>query len=177
MIIALCCMQLFPWVEWFSVFIEWRCNQISWYFCLCCLHSTKLCIHSHFHILILLHQIRFWNLGNCNHLVHCQWHLFVPCWIHYLLHVNWTLHAMAYLSEGSASVGWKQGLQLIQSGDSIFETEDLKVTEGFLQDKEIFNLVSITLVLLHFVLWVVQQTCTNLSPGQMRYLTQSWFNP
>ena len=30
------------------------------------------------------------------------------------------------------------------------ETEDLKVTEGFLQDKEIFNLVSITLVLLHF---------------------------
>ena len=30
------------------------------------------------------------------------------------------------------------------------ETEDLKVTEGFLQDKEIFNLVSITLVSLHF---------------------------
>ena len=70
-----------------------------------------------------------------------------------------------------------EGLQVIQSGDSIFETEDLKVTEGFLQDKEIFNLVSITLVLLHFVLWVVQQTCTNLSPGQMLYLTQSWFNP
>ena len=62
------------------------------------------------------------------------------------------LHAMVYLGEGSASVGWKQGLQLIQSGDSIFETEDLKVTEGFLQDKEIFNLVSIALVLLHFVL-------------------------
>ena len=31
------------------------------------------------------------------------------------------LHAMAYLGEGSASLGWKQGLQLIQSGDSIFE--------------------------------------------------------
>ena len=58
-----------------------------------------------------------------------------------------------------------------------WETEDLKVTEGFLQDKETFNLVSITLVLLHFALLVVQQTCTNLSPGQMLYLTQSWFNP
>ena len=167
-------MQCFPWVEWFSVFIEWRCIQIPWYFCLCCLHSTKLCFHTCFHILILLHQIWFWNHGNCNHLVHCHWHPFVPCWIHYSLHVNWTLHdyiiaaerhqdnqpipcipiswgsmvltvsaesiqwgcfltqlqepgypinlhAMAYLGEGSASVGWKQGLQVIQSGDSIFE--------------------------------------------------------
>ena len=164
-------MQCFPWVEWFSVFIEWRCIQIPWYFCLCCLHSTKLCFHTCFHILILLHQIWFWNHGNCNHLVHCHWHpLQEPGYP-----IN--LHAMAYLGEGSASVGWKQGLQVIQSADSIFETGDLRVTEGFLQDKVIFNLVSITLVLLHFVLWVVQQTCTNLLPGQMWYLTQSWFNP
>ena len=34
----------------------------------------------HFCILILLNQILFWNQGNCNHLVHCQWYPFAPCW-------------------------------------------------------------------------------------------------
>ena len=33
----------------------------------------------HFCILIL-NQILFWNQGNCNHLVHCQWYPFAPCW-------------------------------------------------------------------------------------------------
>ena len=34
----------------------------------------------HFCILILLNQILFWSQGNCNHLVHCQWYPFAPCW-------------------------------------------------------------------------------------------------
>ena len=34
----------------------------------------------HFCILILLNQILFWNQENCNHLVHCQWYPFAPCW-------------------------------------------------------------------------------------------------
>ena len=51
------------------------------------------------------------------------------------------------------------------------------LTEGVLQDKEIFNLASSALVSLHFAVWVVQQTHTNLSPSLMLYLTQSWLNP
>ena len=49
--------------------------------------------------------------------------------------------------------------------------------EGVLQDKEVFNLASTTLVSLHFAVWVVQQTHINLSPGQMLYLYQHLISP
>ena len=151
MIITPCCMQLFLGAEQFSVLNKGKCIQIPWYFCLHCLPSTKLFFLMHFHILILLCHIQFWNKGNC---------------------------------KGCAPVGWYYSLQVIQSCDSIFGRNWRSgrphfwiVTEGVLQDKEIFNLVSSALVSLHFAVWVVQQTRTNLSPGQMLYLTQSWLNP
>ena len=135
MIITPCRMQLFLGAEQFSVLNKGKCIQIPWYFCLHCLPSTKLFFLMHFHILILLCHIQFWNKGSnpVTPIFGGNWRSGRPCfWI---------------------------------------------VTEGVLQDKEIFNLVSSALVSLQFAVWVVQQTHINLSPGQMLYLTQSWLNP
>ena len=76
MIIALRRMQLFPWTEQFSFFIERRCIRKPWYFCLRFPHSTRLRFRTHFRILTLLHQIRFWNQESCNLLLDQQWFRF-----------------------------------------------------------------------------------------------------
>ena len=76
MIITLLRMQLFPWTEQFSFFIERRCIRKPWYFCLRFPHPTRLRFRTHFRILTLLHQIRFWNQESCNRLLDQQWFRF-----------------------------------------------------------------------------------------------------
>ena len=76
MIIALRRMQLFPWTEQFSFFIERRCIRKPWYFCLRFPHPTRLRFRTHFRILTLLHQIRFWNQGSCNFPLDQRWFRF-----------------------------------------------------------------------------------------------------
>ena len=76
MIIALRRMQLFPWTEQFSFFIERRCIRKPWYFCVRFPHSTRLRFRTHFRILTLLHQIRFWNQGSCNFPLDQRWFRF-----------------------------------------------------------------------------------------------------
>ena len=59
-----------------SFFIERRCIRKPWYFCLRFPHSTRLRFRTHFRILTLLHQIRFWNQESCNRLLDQQWFRF-----------------------------------------------------------------------------------------------------
>ena len=74
MIITPCCRQLFPWAEQFSI----QTPSLIFLSPLSALHKAfSLCIFVSWSSSTKSYSgIR----KNCNHLVHCQWYPFAPCW-------------------------------------------------------------------------------------------------